>query len=125
MSHTYDGPKSKNIFAFVTNFSNFESFDIKYNSNMCKQYKTNQCCKNRCNNWILVQTHSNPKVTLHGSRPGSGSSWVIEIDFELIPEAFGLHVTAQTIPHKKKRPPAMIPSAYIHWNGCFFKTIHP
>ena len=44
-----------------------------------------------------------------------------------MPEALGLHVTAQMMPQRMKRPPAMIPSAYINVNGalCFINTIVP
>ena len=34
MTHTYDSPKAKNIFAFVTNLTDFESFNIKYDRDM-------------------------------------------------------------------------------------------
>ena len=34
ISHTYNSPKSKNIFAFVTNLTDFESFNIKHDRDM-------------------------------------------------------------------------------------------
>lgn len=54
MTHTYDSPKSKNIFAFVTNLTDFESLNVKHDRDMSEQYETNQSCENGCYNLTLV-----------------------------------------------------------------------